>query len=86
MAISSKLFGICDGTRNFEYVMENENGMCVSVLDRGGKNGANYGIHGGFCLETQYYLNSMKYPHFPSPVLKAGEKYSFTTAYKFYIK
>ena len=51
-----------------------------------GKDGGVYSTHCGFCLETQFYPNPVKYSHFPSPVLKAGEKYSFTTAYKFYIK
>ena len=37
----------------------------------------------GFCLETQYYPNGMACPNFPSPVLKAGEPYHFTTAYRF---
>ena len=40
----------------------------------------------GLCLETQYFPNSLKYPHFPSPVLKAGEPYHHTTIYQFSTK
>lgn len=59
----------------------------ANVLDEPkGKDGAEYGTHAAFCLETQFYPNSMKYKHFPSPVLKAGEEYNYTTAYKFYTK
>ncbi|NDL66962.1 galactose mutarotase [Clostridiales bacterium F-3ap] len=48
-----------------------------------GKEGALYGKRSGFCLETQYFPNSMKHKHFPSPVLKAGEEYRSTTIYRF---
>lgn len=47
------------------------------------KGGAKYGKHHAFCLETQYFPNSMEFAHFPSPVLKAGEEYNFTTEYRF---
>ena len=83
-------------------VAENkENGICMecwtdkpgvqlytsNALDcKSGKDSAVYGKHHGFCLETQFYPNSMKYSHFPSPILKAGEEYNYTTSYKFYIK
>ncbi len=50
---------------------------------KGGKNGSKYGLHNAVCFETQYYPNSMKYSHFPSPVLKAGDKYDFTTYFEF---
>lgn len=50
------------------------------------KNGAKYGKHHAFCLETQYFPNSMEFAHFPSPVLKAGEEYNFTTEYRFGVK
>lgn len=42
-----------------------------------------YNVHQAFCLETQYYPNSMKFKHFPSPILRAGEEYNFTTEYEF---
>ena len=47
------------------------------------KDGAVYSPRSGMCLETQYFPNAMKYRHFPSPVLKAGEIYHHTTIYKF---
>lgn len=47
------------------------------------KGGAVYGKHHAFCVETQFYPNSMEFVHFPSPVLKAGEKYDTTTEYRF---
>lgn len=48
-----------------------------------GKNGAVYPVRSGFCLETQFYPNAANIAHFPSPVLKKGEKYEATTIYKF---
>lgn len=50
------------------------------------KNKETYKIHDALCLETQYFPNSTSYKHFPSPILKANEKYEFTTEYKFSIK
>ncbi len=47
------------------------------------KEGVQYVRRGGFCLETQYYPNSIKHKHFPSPILRAGEEYKHTTVYKF---
>lgn len=48
-----------------------------------GKDNTTYGKRAGLCLETQYFPNAMKHKHFPSPVLKANEKYHHTTIYKF---
>jgi len=50
------------------------------------KEGAQYGKNSGLCLETQYFPNSLKHKHFPSPILKAGEEYNHTTIYKFLTK
>lgn len=47
------------------------------------KDGAEYCRYNAICLETQAFPNSMKYSHFPSTVVKAGEKYDTTTVYKF---
>lgn len=49
----------------------------------GYKDNAKYKKWSGFCLETQFYPNAMKHKHFPSPILKKGEKYQHTTIYKF---
>lgn len=50
------------------------------------KNGAHYKPHDAFCLETQYFPNAMAHSHYPSPILKKGEVYDFTTEYKFIVK
>lgn len=47
------------------------------------KEGAKYPVHGGVCLETQVFPNATEFSHFPSPVLKKGEKYDTTTEFKF---
>lgn len=47
------------------------------------KGGLTYKKHGGLCLETQFFPNSMVHTHFPSPIFKAGEKYDYTTEYRF---
>jgi len=57
-----------------------------NAMDEGmpGKDGAVYGVHKAICLETQLFPNAVKNSHFPSAVLKAGDKYDTTTIYKFY--
>ncbi len=47
------------------------------------KGGAKYYKRSGLCLETQYFPNSLKHKHFPSPILKKGDIYNHTTIYKF---
>ena len=39
--------------------------------------------HGGFCLETQHYPDSIHHPHFPTCVLRPGETFSNQTEYRF---
>jgi aldose 1-epimerase len=48
-----------------------------------GKGGIPYNENGGLCLETQYFPNSLKHKHFPSPLFKAGQEYKHTTSYRF---
>lgn len=48
-----------------------------------GKGGVSYGKRTGLCLETQFYPNSVTHKHFPSPILRVGQEYNFTTIYKF---
>ena len=48
-----------------------------------GKAGRVYGRHGGFCLEAQHFPDSPNEPRFPSTVLRAGDRYSQTTVYRF---
>ncbi len=56
------------------------------ITEHKGKGGAVYGPRQGFCLESQYYPNSVNQEGFASPLLKAGEKYDTTTSYKFSVK
>lgn len=55
----------------------------VIDTERACKDGVRYPVHGGVCLETQVFPNAMEYSHFPSPILKKGEKYETTTEFKF---
>ena len=48
-----------------------------------GRGGTSYGQHHGFCLETQTFPDAVNRPHFPSPVLRPGEKYSHVTVHTF---
>lgn len=51
-----------------------------------GKSGRPYPQHAGLCLETQHFPDSPNRPHFPSTVLRPGEKYISTTVHRFAIK
>ena len=48
-----------------------------------GKGGKVYNRRYAFCLETQHFPDSPNHPVFPSTELKAGQKYSSTTIFKF---
>ncbi len=48
-----------------------------------GKGGATYGQHAGICLETQHFPDAPNQPHFPSPVVRAGEHYRQRTIFRF---
>ena len=50
------------------------------------KTGGKYQKRSGLCLETQHYPDSPNQPSFPTTTLKAGEKYSTKTTYKFSVK
>ncbi len=43
------------------------------LTPRPGKGGAQYGPRQGLCLEPQFYPDAPHHPHFPSPLLRAGE-------------
>jgi aldose 1-epimerase len=57
-------------------------GAKIAVQPKG-LGGADYGAHGGFCLEPQVYPDSPNRPHFPSAELWPGEVYSQLTEYRF---
>lgn len=48
-----------------------------------GKCGRAYGRWEGLCLETQNYPDAINHPLFPSPVLRALQRYDTTTVYRF---
>ena len=54
-----------------------------NIATQTGKKGATYGKCSGFCLETQYFPNSVNEPAFESPVFDANERYHTKTVYKF---
>ena len=51
-----------------------------------GKHGLVYDQHGGFCLETQHFPDSINQPDFPSVVLRPGETYRQVTAHRFSVR
>lgn len=53
------------------------------LKEENGKNGAAYGPREAFCFETQNWPDAVNQPHFPSPVLKAGEEFVSRTGYRF---
>lgn len=48
-----------------------------------GKGGAKYDRRGAFCLETQYFPNSVNQEGFVKPVFDAGQSYETETIYQF---
>ena len=53
---------------------------------RPGKNGASYTRHGGFCLETQFFPDTINKAHFPGGLLKKGELFTTCTGFRFGIE
>ena len=47
-----------------------------------GKDRSVYKKHGGFCLETQKFPNSVNQPNFPNSVVRPGDVYKHTVLYK----
>ena len=50
--------------------------------ENGGKYGLKWGKHQGFCLETQFFANSVNEPRFPSIILKGGDTFTSRTTYR----
>jgi aldose 1-epimerase len=46
-------------------------------------NGGAYVRHGGVCLETQHYPDSVHHTNFPSTILRVGQTYRHRTEYRF---
>ena len=53
------------------------------ITERAGKDGATYHKHAGFCLETQFFPDTINKGHFPGGILKKGEVFTTRTAFKF---
>lgn len=51
-----------------------------------GKNNAEYSSSNYFCLETQFFPDSVNISHFPTPIEHAGIEYISKTIYKFSVK
>ena len=56
------------------------------VENEHGKNGAVYGKRSAFCLETQYFPDSINQKNFESPILEKGESYNTVTIYRFSVE
>ena len=56
------------------------------ITPQTGKDGVSYGKRHGFCLESQYFPDSINQEGFPKPVLKAGDTYETVTSYRFSVK
>ena len=56
-------------------------GNCSNKIK--GKENADYHPLSGICFETQNFPDAPNQEHFPSAVLKKGEEYTHSTAYKF---
>jgi aldose 1-epimerase len=48
-----------------------------------GKSGHVYKQRYGLCLETQHFPDSPNRAHFPSPILRAGDRYQSKTVFAF---
>ncbi len=51
-----------------------------------GKGGALYRGRQAFCLETQHFPDAVHHSHFPSPILRPGQRYREETVFTFSIK
>ena len=51
-----------------------------------GKGGASYKPRDGFCLETQFYPNSINQEGFAKTILRAGEVVESVTTYRFTVR
>ena len=56
------------------------------IVGQEGKGGVKYNNRDAFCLETQFYPNSINETNFSTPVTKAGDTYHTETDYKFSVK
>lgn len=90
-----------DGVEKIAEAYSADSGICMEVYtdcigvqlytgnflagDKG-KGGHFYEKRAGFCLETQYFPNSINEPNFVRPIYDAGEVYETVTAYAFSVR
>ncbi|MCD7824678.1 MAG: galactose mutarotase [Clostridiaceae bacterium] len=55
----------------------------VELANQEGKDHTSYGSSAGICFETQNFANAVNTPHFPSPILAAGEEYDQISIFRF---
>jgi aldose 1-epimerase len=48
-----------------------------------GTDGAVFGRHGAFCLETQHFPDSVNHPKFPTTIVRPGQTFQSATVFKF---
>jgi len=51
-----------------------------------GIGGAVFGLHGGLCLETQHYPDSVNHPSFPSTIVRPEKAFKSATVFKFSVR
>ena len=51
--------------------------------DSSAKNGEGYRPRQGVCLETQYFPDSPNHPEWGDIVLRPGQRYDYTTEFRF---
>ena len=56
------------------------------LLDKAGKGGRTYPNRSAVAFETQQFPDAMHHDNFPSPLVKAGEKFHTETEYRFSVK
>jgi len=73
--ITMEIYTDQSGIQVYSGNMIDENRVC--------KDGTVYKIHSAVCFETQAFPNNLRFSHFPGAILRKGDKYNTTTAYKF---
>ncbi|MEJ2057840.1 MAG: galactose mutarotase [Desulfofustis sp.] len=62
------------------------NGHKIHEQNQVGKGGHRYSRWAGICLETQAFPNAVNHDHFPSMVIRPGERYRHETRYAFSVE
>lgn len=77
---SGRRMTVFSDTPGVQLYTGNKLGLAYPITGKGGKP---YGRFAGLCLETQHFPNAANQPSFPSPVVRAGERYCQTTVWAF---